>query len=94
MREFEVMFILVPDEKEVLDKEIRSVEEFIQNNGGKLEKTDQWGKKRLAYDIRDLEEGYYVLISFSAERTCVRELDRVMRIKESVLRHMIISKGE
>lgn len=94
MREFEVMFILVPDEKEVLDKEIRSVEELIQNNGGKLEKTDQWGKKRLAYDIRDLEEGYYVLISFSAERTCVRELDRVMRIKESVLRHMIISKGE
>lgn len=94
MREFEVMFILVPDEKEVLDKEIRSVEELIQNNGGKLEKTDQWGKKRLAYDIKDLEEGYYVLISFSAERTCVRELDRVMRIKESVLRHMIISKGE
>ena len=94
MREFEVMFILVPDEKEVLDKEIRSVEELIQNNGGKLEKTDQWGKKRLAYDIRDLEEGYYVLISFNAERNCVRELDRVMRIKESVLRHMIISKGE
>ena len=94
MREFEVMFILVPDEKKVLDKEIRSVEELIQNNGGKLEKTDQWGKKRLAYDIRDLEEGYYVLISFSAERTCIRELDRVMRIKESVLRHMIISKGE
>lgn len=94
MRAFEIMFILVPDEKEVLDKEIRSVEELIQNNGGKLEKTDQWGKKRLAYDIRDLEEGYYVLISFSAERDCVRELDRVMKIKESVLRHMIISKGE
>lgn len=94
MRAFEIMFILVPDEKEVLDKEIRSVEELIQNNGGKLEKTDQWGKKRLAYDIRDLEEGYYVLISFSAERYCVRELDRVMKIKESVLRHMIISKGE
>ena len=94
MREFEVMFILVPDEKEVLEKEIRSVEELIQNNGGKIEKTEQWGKKRLAYDIRDLEEGYYVLISFNAERNCVRELDRVMRIKESVLRHMIISKGE
>lgn len=94
MRAFEIMFILVPDEKEVLDKEIRSVEELIQKNGGKLEKTDQWGKKRLAYDIRDLEEGYYVLISFSAERNCVRELDRVMKIKESVLRHMIISKGE
>lgn len=94
MKPYEIMFILVPDEKEVLDKEIRSVEELIEKNGGKVEKTEQWGKKRLAYDIRDLEEGYYVLITFSAERTCVRELDRVMRIREAVLRHMIIIKGE
>lgn len=94
MREFEVMFILVPDEKEVLEKEVDSIEELIEKNGGKIEKTDQWGKKRLAYDIRDLEEGYYVLITFSANSPCVKELDRVMRIKESVLRHMIISKGE
>lgn len=94
MKPYEIMFILVPNEKEVLDKEIRSVEELIEKNGGKVEKTEQWGKKRLAYDIRDLEEGYYVLITFSAERTCVRELDRVMRIREAVLRHMIIIKGE
>ena len=94
MKPYEIMFILVPDEKEVLDKEIRSVEELIEKNGGKVEKTEQWGKKRLAYDIRDLEEGYYVLITFSAEHTCVRVLDRVMRIREAVLRHMIIIKGE
>ena len=94
MKPYEIMFILIPDEKEILDKEIRSVEELIEKNDGKVEKTEQWGKKRLAYDIRDLEEGYYVLITFSAERTCVRELDRVMRIREAVLRHMIIIKGE
>ena len=94
MKPYEIMFILIPDEKEILDKEIRSVEELIEKNDGKVEKTEQWGKKRLAYDIRDPEEGYYVLITFSAERTCVRELDRVMRIREAVLRHMIIIKGE
>lgn len=94
MKPYEIMFILVPNEKEVLDKEIRYVENLIEKNGGKIEKTEQWGKKRLAYDIRDLEEGYYVLITFSAERTYVRELDKVMRIREAVLRHMIIIKGE
>lgn len=94
MKPYEIMFILVPNEKEVLDKEIRYVENLIEKNGGKIEKTEQWGKKRLAYDIRDLEEGYYVLINFSAERTYVRELDKVMRIREAVLRHMIIIKGE
>ena len=48
----------------------------------------------LAYEINEIKEGYYVLITFSAEKTCVKELDRVMRIKENILRHMIISKGE
>ena len=94
MREFEVMFILEPNEKEVIDKNVKEVEEVIKKNGGKIESIDQWGKKRLAYEIRDLEEGYYVLITFSAAASCVKELDRVMRIKENILRHMIISKGE
>ena len=94
MREFEVMFILEPNEKEVIDKNVKEVEEVIKKNGGKIESIDQWGKKRLAYEIRDLEEGYYVLITFSAAASCVKELDRVMKIKEEVLRHMIISKGE
>ena len=94
MREFEVMFILEPNEKEVIDKNIKEIEEVIKKNGGKIESIDQWGKKRLAYEIRDLEEGYYVLITFSAATSCVKELDRVMRIKEEVLRHMIIYKGK
>lgn len=94
MREFEVMFILEPNEKEVIDKNVKEVEEVIKKNGGKIESIDQWGKKRLAYEIRDLEEGYYVLITFSAAASCVKELDRVMKIKEEVLRHMIIYKGE
>ena len=94
MREFEVMFILEPNEKEVIDKNVKEVEEVIKKNGGKIESIDQWGKKRLAYEIRDLEEGYYVLITFSAAASCVKELDRVMKIKEEVLRHMIIYKGK
>ena len=94
MKEFEVMFILEPNEKEVIDKNVKEVEEVIKKNGGKIESIDQWGKKRLAYEIRDLEEGYYVLITFSAAAPCVKELDRVMKIKEEVLRHMIIYKGE
>lgn len=50
------------------------------------------GQKRLAYEIQDFAEGEYVLLTFKASKTAVKELDRVMRITEEVLRHMIIKK--
>ena len=52
------------------------------------------GKKRLAYEIQDFMEGQYVLVTFSAEPKAVKELDRVMKITDEVMRHMIIKKGE
>ena len=59
-----------------------------------VEKTDRWGKKHLAYLIQDLSEGYYVLVDFKAEPAAVKELDRVMKITDDVLRHMIIKKED
>lgn len=94
MRAYEIVLIIKPNEEDIIKNEIKGVEELIEKNEGIVEKTDQWGKKRLAYEINEIKEGYYVLITFSAEKTCVKELDRVMRIKENILRHMIISKGE
>ena len=94
MRAYEIVLIIKPNEEDIIKNEIKGVEELIKKNEGIVEKTDQWGKKRLAYEINEIKEGYYVLITFSAEKPCVKELDRVMRIKENILRHMIISKGE
>ena len=93
MRDFEVMFILRPEEDEVINPIIEKYEDLITKNGGNVQHTDKWGKKRLAYTIEDLDTGYYVLITFSASNPCVKELDRIMKISDDVLRHMIISKG-
>ena len=92
MRDFEVMFILRPEEDEVINPIIEKYEALITKNGGNVQHTDKWGKKRLAYTIDDFDTGYYVLITFSASNPCVRELDRIMKISDDVLRHMIISK--
>ena len=92
MRDFEVMFILRPEEDEVINPIIEKYEDLITKNGGNVQHTDKWGKKRLAYTIDNLDSGYYVLITFSASKYCVMELDRVMKISDEVLRHMIISK--
>ena len=92
MKDYEVMFILRPALYEVINPNIEKYEELITKNGGNIQRTDKWGEKRLAYTIDDLDSGYYVLITFSASKYCVMELDRVMKISDEVLRHMIISK--
>ena len=55
---------------------------------------DEWGKRRLAYPINDLNEGYYVLMTFTADAAFPAELDRVLRITDGVMRSMIVCKDE
>ncbi|HAY61893.1 MAG: 30S ribosomal protein S6 [Acidaminococcaceae bacterium] len=92
MRAYEVMYIIKPAEDEVIDGVVAKFEKLLTNNGAAIEKTDRWGKRKLAYLIDDLAEGYYVLVDFSAEPAAVKELDRVMKITDEVMRHMIVKK--
>ena len=94
MRAYEVMYIIKPVEDEVIDGVVAKFEKLLTDNCAKVEKTDRWGKKHLAYLIQDLSEGYYVLVNFKAEPAAVKELDRVMKITDEVLRHMIIKKED
>ena len=59
-----------------------------------LAEVDEWGKRHLAYPINDMEEGYYVLMTFTATPEFPRELDRQFRIADGVMRSMIVCKGE
>lgn len=72
------------------------VEKFktlIENNGT-VTNVNEWGKRRLAYPINDLNEGHYVLMTFTAAPALPAELDRVLKITEGVMRSMIICKDE
>lgn len=89
---YEIMYIVKPIEEDAFKAVVAKFDKLITANGGNVEKTDCWGKKRLAYEIQNLNEGLYVLVTFQADAATVKELDRVMRITDEVLRHMIISK--
>ena len=89
---YEIMLITKPFEDETIDTVIEKYEKLLTDNKGVVERTDRWGKRRLAYEIQDLNEGIYVLITFNAVAETVKELDRVMKIDENILRHMIIRK--
>lgn len=92
MRSYELVYIIKPGEEEVVDATVTKFENLIKNNGGVIEKLDRWGKKRLAYEIKDFTEGYYVLVNFNAEPKTVQEIERVMKITDEVIRHLLIVK--
>ncbi|MBO6179803.1 MAG: 30S ribosomal protein S6 [Selenomonadaceae bacterium] len=94
MRQYEVIFIVKPMEEEATNAVVDKFRKLIANNGGTIDKEDRWGRKRLAYEIKEETEGYYMLFYVTAEPACVNECDRVMKITDEILKHMIVRADE
>ena len=94
MAKYEVMFIINPTlEDEKKDATIETVKSIIAADG-EVGKVDVWGMRKLAYPIQKLNEGYYVVVEFEGNTTLPKELDRRLRILDSVMRHIIVNQEE
>ncbi|MBR0127037.1 MAG: 30S ribosomal protein S6 [Firmicutes bacterium] len=94
MTNYEVMFIIDPTlEDEKKDAAVEAVKGIIAAEG-EVGNVDVWGMRKLAYPIQKKTEGYYVVIEFKAEPTLPKELDRRLKISDSVMRHLIVNKDE
>ena len=94
MNKYESIFVLsalLEDEK--IQEIIAKVKTLVETSG-QLEKVDECGKKRLAYEIDDQKEGYYTLMQFSAASEFPAELERIYKITEGVLKYLIIRLDE
>ena len=91
MRHYEVMIILDPDlEERSVAPLIESFLSVVRNGGGKVEKVDTWGRRRLSYEINKKPEGIYSVIDLNATPEVVKELDRQLNLNESVLRTKVL----
>ena len=90
MRKYEAVFIFLPNLEE--EKRVQLQDRFkgIIEADGSISNVDEWGVRKLAYLIDDIGEGYYVLINFESNAEVIKELDRVARISDGIMRHMII----
>lgn len=92
MKNYEVMFIINPAlEEEKKEATVEKVKGIIAADG-EVSKVDVWGMRKLAYPIEKKNEGYYVVIEFSASTELPKELDRRLRISDDVMRHIIVCK--
>lgn len=71
---------------------VEKVKEYITRYNGTITNVDEWGKKKLAYDIQKMSEGYYYFIQFEADADCPAELERHVRIMENVLRYLCVKQ--
>ena len=95
MKAYELLFFVNPS----LDPETRlavmkRIDTTIAEANGKVDNVDEWGKRKLAYEIDDQTEGYYVLMSFTSGAEFPAELDRVFGITDGIMRSMIVCRGE
>ena len=95
MKAYELLFFVAP----TIDEETRAgvmkrIDSTIAAADGQVDTVDNWGKRKLAYEINGLSDGDYTLIDFHADPQSIAELDRVLRITDAVERHMIVCRTD
>lgn len=95
MNLYESLFIINPalDETEV-GNIVGKVEELIKKGGGEVVKVDNWGKKKLAYEVKKQKKGYYILINFRIKPGAISELERTLKITDPIIKFLIIRIDE
>ena len=95
MKAYELLFFVAPTlEEEARAKVMGRIENVITEGEGTIDNHEDWGKRKLAYEINKLSEGDYILINFHADPNHIAELDRVLRINDNVERHMIVCRSD
>ena len=95
MKAYELLFFVAPtisDEDRIAV--MKRIESVITSAEGSVDNVDEWGKRKLAYEINGLTDGDYTLVDFHANPQSVAELDRVLRINDAVVRHMIVKRED
>jgi len=91
MNQYEVMYVIDPALEDSARSElINRFSDLVEKNGGKVDRVDEWGKRRLAYAIQYKTEGYYVLMYIQAPAALPREIERNMQISDSILRYLTV----
>jgi small subunit ribosomal protein S6 len=93
MKAYELLYFVDPAASEEMRAgAMKRIEVAITSNGGAIDSVEDWGKRKLAFEVDKLNEGDYTLINFHADPEEIAELDRVLRINDAVKRHMIVRR--
>ena len=94
MRHYEIVFLVHPDQSEQVPGMVERYKAMIEGNGSIIHRSEDWGRRQLAYPIKDIHKAHYVLFNIEADQKTLDEMESAFRFNDAVLRHMIMSKKE
>ena len=94
-RKYELVYIVSPEASDAQVAELHTqVEQIAQRLAGTIEKTDNWGRRKLAYEIGPHKEGTYVLETINGSGDLMKEIDRRLKVSELIIRHLVVRVDE
>jgi small subunit ribosomal protein S6 len=91
LRGYEIMLILSAEADEsVVTTAVDRIAKVVSGSGGEVTNVDRWGRRRFAYELDHQSEGYYVVVSFTAEPTVQSELERILNLADEIVRHKVM----
>ena len=93
MKAYELLYFVSPTlEEDDRTAVLQRIDTAIASQGGVVDNVEDWGKRKLAFEVGKLSDGDYTLITFHAEPTSIAEIDRILRITDAVVRFMIVNR--
>jgi len=95
LRSYELALIFDPSlEEEAIDEQLSKISSMVEKEKGSISSVDRWGVRKLAYPIKKQENGFYIIVYFEGNSAIVQEIDRVNKLNDKILRHMIVKSNK
>lgn len=95
MKAYELLYFVAPTtDEETRENVSKRIEAAVAEAHGTIDNVEDWGKRKLAYEINGLTDGDYILVDFHTDPQSIAELDRILRITDAVERHMIVARAD
>lgn len=95
MKNYELVVVFDPSlEEEAVDKELSKITSLLEKEKCEVSNVDKWGVRKLAYPIKKQESGYYIIVYFNGKSGFISELDRINKINDKILRHLVVKSDE
>lgn len=92
MRHYEIVFLVHPDQSEQVPAMVEKYRGVVENDGGRIHRHEDWGRRQLAYPITKIHKAHYVLLNIECTQDAREELEDLFRFNDAVLRHLIINR--
>lgn len=94
MRHYEIVLLVHPDQSEQVPGMLERYRALVENNGGKVHRSEDWGRLQLAYTIAKLHKAHYLMLNIECDAATLEELEGIFRFNDAILRHLTVRKDE